>query len=190
MNKIITAIAICALSIGSAQAATYKWTVKNIHTCDPAATPITTGTAISSGSNYTIALFYSADTTISATFDGKSIAAGDDTLIGTFAPLGTGGLKSTGTDVAWDGYTEGTYYYAVLFNSKGTTSASAYDYYATSSVLTGDPTLVSPATPLKLTWANTVAAPTWTATQAAPEPTSGLLLLLGMAGLALKRKRA
>ncbi len=34
---------------------------------------------------------------------------------------------------------------------------------------------------------------TWSAksaTQAAPEPTSGLLLLLGMAGLALKRKRA
>ena len=32
-------------------------------------------------------------------------------------------------------------------------------------------------------------ASNWTAT-AAPEPTSGLLLLLGMAGLALKRKRA
>ena len=30
---------------------------------------------------------------------------------------------------------------------------------------------------------------TWTATSAVPEPTSGLLLLLGMAGLALKRKR-
>ena len=30
----------------------------------------------------------------------------------------------------------------------------------------------------------------WTATAAVPEPTSGLLLLLGMAGLALKRKRA
>ena len=30
----------------------------------------------------------------------------------------------------------------------------------------------------------------WTATTAVPEPTSGLLLLLGVAGLALKRKRA
>lgn len=29
----------------------------------------------------------------------------------------------------------------------------------------------------------------WTAAQAAPEPTSGLLLLLGMAGLALRRKQ-
>ena len=31
---------------------------------------------------------------------------------------------------------------------------------------------------------------TWNNIQAAPEPTSGLLLLLGVAGLALKRKRA
>ena len=30
----------------------------------------------------------------------------------------------------------------------------------------------------------------WYMTAAAPEPTSGLLLLLGVAGLALKRKRA
>ena len=36
----------------------------------------------------------------------------------------------------------------------------------------------------------TQAASTWTSTSAVPEPTSGLLLLLGMAGLALKRKRA
>ena len=37
--------------------------------------------------------------------------------------------------------------------------------------------------------ANTYGANDWTATPA-PEPTSGLLVLLGMAGLALKRKRA
>ena len=33
-------------------------------------------------------------------------------------------------------------------------------------------------------------ATSWAPTSAVPEPTSGLLLLLGMAGLALKRKRA
>ena len=35
-----------------------------------------------------------------------------------------------------------------------------------------------------------VNAGSWTSTAAVPEPTSGLLLVLGMAGLALKRKRA
>ena len=33
-------------------------------------------------------------------------------------------------------------------------------------------------------------ATSWQSTAAVPEPTSGLLLLIGMAGLALKRKRA
>ena len=37
---------------------------------------------------------------------------------------------------------------------------------------------------------NTTAGATAWSTAAVPEPTSGLLLLLGMAGLALKRKRA
>ena len=184
MKKIMLAVAVGAIAVVS-QAATVKWQVKSIMTCENG---VTTSTAITSGSNYTIALFYSADTTISASFDGKSIAAGDDTLIGTFAPAGTGGLKSTGTEVAWD-YKAGTYYYAAIFNSKGTTSESAYDYYQVSAVQTGNPVAVSPDTPLTLTWTTAkTGTPTWTA--AAPEPTSGLLLLLGMAGLALKRKRA
>ena len=160
--------------------ASIKWTIKNIN-------QFGSSDKIASGSNYQIALFYSADTTISATFDGKSIAAGDDTLIGTFAPAGTGGLKSTGTAVDWD-YKAGSYYYVALFNEKGTTSATAYTQYAKSNLLTGNPAAVSPDTPLALSWTTAYASPSYTA--AAPEPTSGLLLLLGMAGLALKRKRA
>ena len=38
--------------------------------------------------------------------------------------------------------------------------------------------------------ATTIAQDSWQTMTAAPEPTSGLLLLLGMAGLALKRKKA
>ena len=41
-----------------------------------------------------------------------------------------------------------------------------------------------------LTYNATTAANGWAATTAAPEPTSAMLLLLGVAGLALKRKRA
>ena len=163
----------------ASQAATIKWTIKNIHVPG-------SDTQIASGSNYTIALFYSADATISSTFDGKSITAGDDTLIGTYAPAGTGGLKSTGTEVTWD-YAAGSYYYVALFNESGTTSASAYTQYAVSSVLTGNPVATSPDVPLSLKWNASDASPAW-ATAAVPEPTSGLLILLGVAGLALKRK--
>ena len=165
----------------ASQAASIKWTIKNIN-------QFGSDTKIASGSNYVIGLFYSADSTISATFDGKSINAGADTLIGTYAPAGTGGLKSTGTAVEWD-YADGSYYYAVLFNEKGTTTATDYTQYATSGVLTGNPAAVSPSTPLTLAWAATVASPSYTAA-AVPEPTSWLLLLLGVAGIALKRKRA
>ncbi len=44
--------------------------------------------------------------------------------------------------------------------------------------------------PAQLAWASKgdIVSATWT--QAAPEPTSGLLLLLGVAGLALRRKKA
>lgn len=178
MKKLMI-LAAAAFAVVACNAASIKWQVKNIN-------QFGSTDKIANGSNYQIALFYSADTTISATFDGKSIAAGDDTLIGTFAAAGTGGLKSTGTAVDWD-YKSGSYYYVALFNEKDTTSATAYTQYALSTVLTGNPAAVSPDTPLGLTWSTTVASPTWT--QAAPEPTSGLLLLLGMAGLALKRKR-
>ena len=37
---------------------------------------------------------------------------------------------------------------------------------------------------------NAIGASDWTKYNTAPEPTSGLLLLLGVAGLALKRRRA
>ena len=169
------------LVAATSQASSIKWTIKNIN-------QFGSDTKIASGSNYMIGLFYSADSTISATFDGKSINAGADTLIGTYAPAGTGGLKSTGTAVEWD-YVDGSYYYAVLFNEKGTTSATDYTQYATSNVLTGNPAAVSPNTPLGLSWTTAYASPSYTAA-AVPEPTSGLLLLLGVAGIALKRKRA
>lgn len=185
MKKLIIAFAAVAMAV-SVHAAQVAWKIQNVCTCDPSATPITTSTKVASGANYILALFYSADSTISATFDTGSIVKGDDTLITSFAPSSSGGTGSLGKKVDFD-YSAGTYYYAVLFNSKGTTSASAFDYYAVSSTLTGNPVAVTPDTPLTLQWGTTSAAPTFT--QAAPEPTSGLLLLLGFAGLALRRKQ-
>lgn len=188
MKKIVYTIAIVAMTSATAFGAQVAWKIGNISTFDTysASSP----TKIAKDSNYLILAFYSSDATVSATFDGSSVVAGGDTIISSFAPSASGGTgTATGKKLEYD-YSAGSYYYAVLYNSKGTTSTSAYDYYAVSSVLTGNPVAVSPDTPLSLTWQTAAGYPSYTATSAVPEPTSSLLLLLGMAGLALKRKRA
>ncbi len=97
-----------------------------------------------------------------------------------------------------DGYVEGTtgsVYgnsatvngYLVIFNSD-TTATATYAYV--SDVASGATTAMGGAAVLSFDdtqLAGMQTAGNWTAV---PEPTSGLLLLLGMAGLALKRKRA
>lgn len=180
MKKLIITLAVVVAAIAT-QAASIKWKINSITEYDSA-------TAIASGSNYKILLVYSADTTQSIDLSsGNSVDYGADTAISTLDPSGSGGLKSLGVSVDYD-YTAGSYYFAVLYNSKGTTSESAYDYYAISNVLTGNPVAMSPDTPLTLQFtAASAGTPAW---QSVPEPTSGILLLLGMAGLALKRKHA
>ena len=189
MKKIMILASIALFAI-CAQSAEYKWTIKNITQCDPTIAGYTTSTAITSGSNYQILLMYSAGGGAHIDLASGTIDYGTDQLIGSSAPLGSGGLGAMGTKFSSESYADGQYYYAVLFNSKGTTSTTAYDYYAIGAVLTGDPGAVSPVTPLSLQWTTAnQGTPSWQAAST-PEPTSGLLLLLGMAGLALKRKRA
>ena len=83
-------------------------------------------------------------------------------------------------------YGVGTYYAVVLY----TATEGGKDYfmgnYATKAV---EATMDVEVADLALKMGGTGGATSWQ-TAAVPEPTSGLLLLLGMAGLALKRKRA
>lgn len=131
------------------------------------------------------------------------IATGDITassIASTSVYLGSG---TTGTTNAKAGSLSGT----STANGSSLTAGSNYnivfvafekvgeqDYYYISNAQTasawGDGTytqdLASPAT-----WmSGNYVASNWTATAAVPEPTSGLLMLLGIAGLALRRRRA
>ena len=109
-----------------------------------------------------------------------------------------GGMASDMTDS--DGYADGvskksTYGnpetitgYFVLFDSDNYENATYAYVSATQNATTGATAGIN----ANMNFGDVLAtqsASNWTAT-AAPEPTSGLLFLLGMAGLALKRKRA
>ena len=87
-----------------------------------------------------------------------------------------------------------TAYYVIFANDKmyvsGTTSAS-YDSLNPDAVKAIE--FAAETTASKATFADTTTTYTgagWYGAAAAPEPTSGLLMLLGMAGLALRRRRA
>ena len=58
------------------------------------------------------------------------------------------------------------------------------------STVAESPARVEATDPSQLAWGSSTAIVPGEWTQAAPEPTSGLLLLLGVAGLALRRKKA
>ena len=86
----------------------------------------------------------------------------------------TSGTYSAGAEVSG---------YVVLFDAS---SAADADNYAVTSVLTKS---VPASGNLQMAWAFSTDTAGWQTT-AVPEPTSGLLMLLGMAGLALRRRLA
>lgn len=100
----------------------------------------------------------------------------------------------TSTDI---GANATQYFQIVLVEGSNTDLSSLADgthfYLGTASGVPGDPDPTPGSTGYIgysfLDDATTLSADSWS-TASVPEPTSGLLLLLGMAGLALKRKRA
>ena len=112
-------------------------------------------------------------------------ANGDTTtLTGTPAFAGTGKVN---TDLSSDFVTGGsTYDYSIVFT--GTyTDANDVEWTLTSDAITGS----FEANAIGDIGFSSSQPTSWTATSAAvPEPTSGLLMLVGLAGLALRRRRA
>ena len=158
---------------GMSQAAAFKWTTGELYA--PAADGTVSSTTAASATGTwlaTISLYSDAACTTAIEGltgnTGSTVNAMTSAIAGTFA----------GAEFE---YNNSTKYYAVLelsYTTAAGTQTLKTDVVQTTLKTTGNTTL-SFATP--------ISNAQWSAV---PEPTSGLLMLLGMAGLALRRKRA
>ena len=181
MKKLIVAALTVAMAV-VANAASVKWSMAN-----GVLGPSPDGSAQSGRCSYYTMLIFS---------DSQADAVNSAIAAGNFESLGTMALNSSQAAKAgtFGGMVNGltgtsATLFAVVFDTYSSTEtiADAGYYYKTGTITqsTYDPTGSDPATTAVFT--STQMTGTWTAI---PEPTSGLMLLLGMAGLALKRKRA
>ena len=194
MKKLMMAVAVCCAAV-AVQAATVKWDSNTMYTVASADGGNTT-TKIS-GSAYAATFFalteeqyntylasYTADGNMKAVYEAFKNATG-----GTAMSLGRGGNFTTSTTAA----VGDTVYGAVLFTTKATFDETEKDFYIAniaSGTVGSDAGITVGNLASHYLGANPGTSIGGWQTTAVPEPTSGLLMLLGVAGLALRRRRA
>ena len=191
MKKLIMAAVIAVAAIG-ANAATVNWQATKGYLWDGAATPakITSGSAylMYVTTAYTqsdlVSAFYAANGDSAATLTAMSesgvMATGAGTISSTAQIAGASTSNLAGAD--------GTVYFVVFNDEKMYISSTANAEYDTV-MGTSNATFASMTSSSKVTF-DDGAAYTSAGWYSVPEPTSGMLLLVGCALMALKRKRA
>lgn len=199
MKKLITAVAIvCASVMANAATANWKASASNIYDGKGEQSAVYTGTAF---------IFDAGKTTQEALFAmivaGESIGATTEGYV-TTASVNNGSISASATAFGYgeqgDGITY-NYYFAIVDDGKayfsnikgskpnGTATAKAISFGMQYD--DEDPLVMPNSTLAAIGDGKTFGgAGVWSSTAAIPEPTSGLMLLLGMAGLALRRRRA
>ena len=192
MKKImITCVAVAMAAV--VQAATVNWTITNIYSPSDSTAKVAAGGmsawlfVTANSTDVTTGIPVTTMSAVQAVLD-----SGDLTGLTSLAAAHASntGAGSIGGATGLTGFSSGTLTaFAVVVDS--TDLASAENYFLVGGGATKNATFTSATGAKTLIWGDqtsyTQGAGKWSAV---PEPTSGLLLLLGMAGLALKRKVA
>lgn len=170
MKKIMIALGVVVMA-ACAQAASIKWSLGG------------TGTESVGKTVYIV----SSITEFSSVADIQSaiLAADSGTTSATIAAGARGGESAGGTisSAAWESQDTVDFYYVVLNGNADTATSYWVSDKQTATVAKGT------ATPATSSFTGLSSMTSSEATEMVPEPTSGLLLLLGVAGLALRRKQ-
>ena len=189
MKKLIIALATVVIGV-AANAASFNWQATSGRLYDGSGNSgsdyyIKSGTAYllftSALTQSDLVTAFAADAaTAASSVSGKSVSSG--TI--------TSGARVELTEFTADVTSDQTAYFVVFNGDKmfiSETTGAAYAAVGTSDVSFGSLTASSKLT---LDASSGYSTAGWYQAAAVPEPTSGLLMLLGMAGLALRRKRA
>ena len=185
MKKMLIAAAAVALA-ATVNAASFQWKVGTLAICDAGTSTATSAT--------TVYLFNASDYAQTALITAVTSGSFDSSKAITSATLSSGKLNSyqeISSSVGTYGDTISTYFAVVVDNdvfvSATNETVVMADPDVTMLMFTGYASATKAAA-IEFADASSYTGAGWYT--AVPEPTSGLLLLLGMAGLALKRKHA
>ena len=189
MKKLVVALAAVAMA-AVAQAAAINWSAAAISSGDGVSW--NGGKPASKGSGYAAYFFITASTQAGDTIVNyadvvSALAAGDlsvlDSATKQVATTTAGGVASNAVGTYGVTQNDTVSAFMVVFDNAAADEAG---FFAASDVKTA--TIAQGASSnSSMSWTGYTANNAW---QAIPEPTSGLLLLLGVAGLALRRKQA